>query len=104
MARDLFSYILSQQADNDLDEIFDYTAAQFGIEQAIKYLSGFDDVFDNLCRNPETGRKRNEIRNGLRSTSNKSHTIFYRIMAGHIWIVRILHGSRDIIKFLSPQD
>lgn len=73
------------------------------MEQAIKYLSGFDDVFDNLCNNPETGRERNEIRKGLRSISHESHIVFYRIMDNHIWIVRILHGSRDLIKFLPPQ-
>lgn len=96
-------YELSQTADNDLDEIFDYTAAQFGIAQAIKYLSGFEDVFENLCKNPRSGRERIEIRKDLRSVSKESHTVFYRILKDRIWIVRVLHGSRDIAKFLPPK-
>ena len=104
MARTLFPYELSQEADNDLDEIFDYTAEQFGIDQAIKYLSGFEDVFQSLCNNPKLGRNRNEIRKGLRSISHISHTVFYRIFDDRLRIVRILHGSRDIIKFLPQKD
>lgn len=104
MAHTFFPYELSQEADNDLDEIFDYTAEQFGIEQAIKYLSGFDVMFENLCSNPNLGRKRNEIRKGLRSISHISHMVFYRILEDRLRIVRILHASKDIIKFLPPQD
>lgn len=104
MAYAQFHYELSQEADNDLDEIYDYTAEQFGMEQAIKYLMGFETVFGNLCSNPQLGRKRNEIRKGLRSISNESHTVFYRILADRIRIVRILHASRDIVKFQPPQD
>jgi toxin ParE1/3/4 len=104
MAHKRFSYELSQEADKYLEEIYDYTTEQFGIEQAIKYLLCFETVFENLCNNPESGRKRNEISKGLRSISNESHTIFYRILEDHLRIVRILHGSRDIIKFLPSQD
>ena len=104
MAHKRFAYELSQEADNDLNEIFDYTVDQFGIEQAIRYLGGFENVFENLCNNPKSGRKRDELRKGLRSISNQSHTVFYRILEDHIRIVRILHASRDIIKFLPPQD
>lgn len=102
MAHDIFPYALSLEADNDLDEIFDYTVEQFGIEQAIKYLSGFEQLFENLGNHPKSGRSRNEIRKGLRSISYISHTVFYRIMEDHLRIVRILHASRDVVKFLPP--
>jgi toxin ParE1/3/4 len=100
MTRKLFYCELSKEADNDLGEIFDYTVEKFGKEQAIKYLSGFEDVFQNLLNNPQSGRERKEIRNGLRSISNQSHIIFYRILEDRIRIVRILHASRDIINFI----
>jgi toxin ParE1/3/4 len=92
-------YELSQEADKDLGDIYDYTSLEFGADQAIKYLTGIEDLFDKLGRNPELGRKRDEIRQELRSISFVSHTVFYRIMERHIRIVRILHSSRDIIKF-----
>lgn len=95
-----FRYRLSQEADRDLEDIFDYTTHEFGIDQAVSYISGFEEVFMSLAANPGLGRKRDEIRNGLRSFVKGSHTIFYRVLESHIRIVRILHGSRDIIKFI----
>jgi toxin ParE1/3/4 len=95
-----YFYELSEAADDDLQEIYDYTAAKFGIDQAIKYLSGLDDLFYVLCTHPHTGRMRNEIRKGIRSSSYVSHIVFYRVVDKHIRIVRVLHASRDIPKFL----
>jgi len=89
-------YELSDEADNDIEDIFDYTVEEFGVDQAASYVSAFDDVFAVLTETPELGRKRPEIRAGLRSVPKESHTIFYRILADRIRIVRILHGSRDL--------
>jgi toxin ParE1/3/4 len=98
-----FPYELSQEADNDLEEIFDYTQVQFGSEQAIKYLLGFESLFENLCIHPETGRTRDEIRKGLRSISHISHVVFYRILKDRIRIVRVLHSGRDLQKLIPPK-
>ena len=95
-----FRYRLSLEADRDLENIFDYTARKFGIDQAVSYVSEFEEVFVNLAANPGIERKRDEIRIGLRSFVKGSHTIFYHVMKSHIRIVRILHGSRDIVKFI----
>ncbi|CAD7809995.1 Toxin ParE1 [Chryseobacterium aquaeductus] len=92
------SYILSEFADKDLEDIFDYTSLNFGFDQAEKYLLEIEDVFQNLVENPESGRKRNEIKAGLYSFPKDNHVIFYRILDFHIRIVRVLHGSRDIPK------
>ncbi len=94
-----FTYRLSREADQDLEEIFDYTVRKFGLEQAINYVSEFEETFASLMANPELGRKRDEIRSDLRSFVKGNHTIFYRILKNHIRILRVLHGSRDIIKF-----
>jgi toxin ParE1/3/4 len=95
-----FTYRLSQEADRDLEEIFDYTVSKFGIDHAIAYVGGFEEVFVSLAANPELGRKRDEIREGLRSFIKGSHTIFYRVLKSRIRIVRILHSSRDVVRFL----
>ena len=95
-----YSYELSQEADNDLQEIYDHTVVHFSEVQAIQYLTGLDDLFNNLCLHPYTGRVRNEIRKGLHSVSYVSHIVFYRVIEKHIRIVRVLHASRDIPKFL----
>ncbi len=92
-------YELSSEADKDLEDIFDYTAAQFGVMQAISYVSSFEDVFIAIGHNPKIGRGRDEIKKGLRSLVKDAHIVFYRISKDSIRIVRILHCSRDITTF-----
>jgi len=91
---------LALEAEKDLESVFDYTFAEFGIEQAEKYTLEFQDSFDLLAEHPFSGRERNEIREGLRSLPKDAHVIFYRVFKNHIRIVRVLHGSRDIHRFL----
>lgn len=93
-------YELSPEADQDLEEIFEYTEGEFGFDQAIEYLSSFDELLGKLVNNPELGKERKEIREGLRSILKEKHVIFYRILKNRIRIVRILHGSRDLRTFL----
>ena len=93
-------YELSQEADNDLSEMYDFTIEKFGTDQAIKYLSELEELFYVICTNPHTGRTRNEIRKGLRSSSYVSHVVFYRVIEKRIRIVRVLHATRDIPRFL----
>ena len=72
-------YELSGEADKDLEEIFDFSANKFGLDQAVAYLNGFEEVFTGLSDHPESGRERNELRDGLRSFRYESHVVFYRI-------------------------
>ena len=88
--------VISKAAEFDLEDIFDYTYTEHGIDQAVKYVSDFDVVFENLARHPNLGRDRSEIREGLRSFLHKHHIVFYRIMMDKIRIVRILHEARDL--------
>lgn len=92
-------YILSEIADKDLEDIFDYTFDEFGFDQAEKYLLEIEEIFQNLIVNPQIGKNRDEIKQGLYSFPKDNHIIFYRILDNHIRIVRVLHGSRDIPKY-----
>ena len=92
-------YILSEIADKDLEDIFDYTVDEFGFDQAEKYLLEIEEIFQNLIANPQIGKKRDEIKQGLYSFPKDNHIIFYRILDNHIRIVRVLHGSQDIPKY-----
>lgn len=92
--------ILSKAADADLEDIFDYTFDEFGVDQAVSYVSGFDEAFDMISKNPEIGRERKEIREEVRSLVKDKHIIFYRSLSDHVRIMRILHGSRDLPRFL----
>ena len=92
-------YEPSAEADKDIEDLFDYTAEEFGLDQAVTYVNAFDSVFVDLLDTPKLGRTRPEIRRDLRRIVKESHTIFYRILKDLIRIVRILHGSRDLRNF-----
>ncbi|KYG77243.1 plasmid stabilization protein [Roseivirga spongicola] len=93
-------YVLSVPADQDLEDIFDYTKQEFGEKQAVEYLIELEELFIQLLANPELGRERNEIKQDLRSMVKNAHVVFYHIMDDHIRVVRVLHGSRDMPNFL----
>jgi toxin ParE1/3/4 len=93
-------YVLSEEAVIDIDAIFEFGEYKFGHAQALKYLIGLEKNFDQLSNNPNIGRERNEIKEGLFSLPYVSHIIFYRKLPSKIRIVRILYGGRDLIKFL----
>ena len=99
-SRTITYYLLSAQAETDLGEIFDYTEQEFGQAQASSYLMELDAIFNQLVLNPKSGRERREIRTNLRSIIHSAHIIFYRVRTDHIRIVRVLHASRDLSRFL----
>lgn len=89
-------YELSIEADKDLENIFDYTLQEFGSNQAMEYVSSFENTSEKVCWNPEIGRRRVEIRLYLGSIVKESHVVFYRLLDNRIRIVRIFHGSMDL--------
>ncbi len=94
----ILKYVLSKEADFDLEEIFEYTYEEFGLNQAIKYLEYIDETFLIIVNNPQIGKARNELKKGLFSMPVGKHIVFYRILIEHIRIVRVLYGGRDLIR------
>lgn len=92
-------YKLSSAAEQDLEDIFDFTQSEFGLNQAVHYLLGFEELFKKLVDNPNIGRHRSEFRQGLRSFTKEAHIVFYEVMNHYVWIARVLHGSRYLPIF-----
>ncbi len=88
------------QAVADLDEIFDYIAED-SLERAVTFLWDLNATMENLAINPYMGRKRDELRRGLRSFPHGAYMIFYFPTSNGIDAIRILHGARDIEKIFS---
>lgn len=93
-------YVLSQEADKDVEEVYAYGKHRFGATQALTYLLGLQQQMEHLARLPDMGKHRPEIKEGLFSMPYNSHIIFYRKLPGYIRIVRVLYGGRDLRKFL----
>ena len=88
-----YTYVLSEEAATDIDEIFEFGENKFGNAQAIIYLIGLEDHFEKLTNNLDIGRQRNDIKIGLYSLPYISHIIFYRKFESKLRIIRILYGG-----------
>lgn len=91
--------VFSPASEADIDGIWDYSADNWGPDQADRYT---DEIRD-ACRNLVSGRKRGrevDVRPGYLKCLTGSHVIFFRDRGGHLEIVRILHGKMDVGRHL----
>src|SRR5262245_56306195 len=49
-------YALSQRAQSDLDEIWDYSAQRWGRDQANRYVEALRDSMERVAADPSRGR------------------------------------------------
>ena len=89
-------WILSLDADKDLQDIFLYTAQTWGEPQARNYVEDLFGLFGSIGLNPKMGRARDELGEGIRSFPHASHVIFFMEWQGETAILRVLHGSRYV--------
>ncbi len=90
------SYRLRPRALRDLDEIWDFTAANRSPAQAETYLRQIQQALQILAADPGIGVSCEEIRAGYRKFPAGSHVIFYRRADGGVEIIRILHQRMDV--------
>jgi toxin ParE1/3/4 len=94
-------YLLSPAAQADLEEIWDYTAERWDVDQADEYLRGLQHAIERAAANPRVGHSCDEIRSGYRKLAAGSHTLYYRLSTdGTVDIVRILHQRMDVDRHL----
>ena len=93
-------YVLSPRARADLEEIWDYTAQRWGIDQAEVCIRLLQGAIETLADDPHKGRPCSEVRAGYRSHSVGSHVLFFRSIKSVIDIVRILHNRMDFERHL----
>ncbi|MBL4867532.1 MAG: type II toxin-antitoxin system RelE/ParE family toxin [Pseudomonadales bacterium] len=89
-------YKLLPEAENDLENIWRYTAQQWSVEQAMLYINKLDNAFQLLAETPLICRERREFFPPVRIQNFEKHLIVYLIEDTYITIVRVLHGSMDI--------
>ena len=95
---------LSGPARRDIAGIAAYTERQWGAAQKRTYLIQLRNAVKTLQVTPEIGSSREDIDQGLRAHLVGSHTIFYRINADVLFVVRVLHQSMDAMRHLNPSD
>ncbi len=88
---------ISNKAQNDLIEIWEYTVEKWSINQANKYYGILVDTINAIANEPNSGKDYEHIRKGYYGFHIKSHIIFYRItIDGNLEVIRILHQRMDL--------
>ena len=91
---------LSPKAQGDLDQIFDYTVARWGLAQALHYLDHLEDACAILAASPNQAQNCDDISAGYRRRGVERHVIYFREADYGIAVVRILHQRMNAIRHL----
>jgi len=94
------SIVQSSQAEQDLTDIWIYTAEEWNLAQADMYVEELVNGIERLSTHPELGYSREDIRTGYRSLNVSQHIVFYTVTEEEVVIVRVLHKSVDVQKHL----
>ena len=85
-------YLISENALDDLNSIWIYTAENWSIEQANRYYNLIMDEIEFAAENFETMKDFSSIRKDYRYSKVKSHLVFCKKIVGtEMEVVRILH-------------
>jgi toxin ParE1/3/4 len=81
---------LSPLAEEDLHEILQHTADLWGERQQLIYGKAIAAALETLKSFPEIGKRREDLRAGLRGYIVKEHVILYRVEPDRIRVLRIV--------------
>jgi len=98
--------VLSDVAVTDIVEQADWYAAQSGDALAKRWEKAVASVMLRLVTRPAAGKRCRfrsaELTNVRRTTISgfPKHLVFYRVDEGEIFILRVVHGARDLERLL----
>ena len=98
------SYRLSDPAEADLAEIWNYSAERWDVEQADRYIDALVSRFVWIIENSALWKPRPDLAEGLYSYPQQSHVIYFRACSDApdlIEIVRVLHGRMEPDKHIA---
>ena len=88
-------YHFSYQAEQDLNDIYDYVARS-SAANAARLVQRLQQACRLLAQFPGMGAARDDLRTGMRAFTEGSYVIFYEDTDDGIRILRVLQGSRNI--------
>jgi len=89
-------------AARDFDRIAVYSRRRWGVNVAVRYVTGLGQAIERIRRHPTIGADCSDIIEGIRRYRFQSHTIYYAVMSDSVRIVRILHIRMSPVRHL-PQ-
>lgn len=96
----MHSIVQSSQAEQDLIDIWVYTAEEWSLAQADSYLEELVSGMDRLREHPMIGTSRDDLRKDYRALTVSQHLVFYKVSEDEVQIIRVLHKSVDSPRHL----
>ncbi len=96
----MFPYVLSPNVLQDLQDIWDFIAAD-NAPAADKLEDEFFEAFEILAKRPGMGHTRSDLtEQAVRFWPVGRYLIVYRSLKRPLEIVAVLHGARDIAEVI----
>ena len=96
----------TKESQSDIESIYEYIAREGSLASADRVIDAVTTTCENLGDFPALGRRRPEfdaLNFEVRSIGAGKYVILYTQYEGEVWIVRVVHGARDIgPEFLEP--
>lgn len=90
-------YFFSNEAVEDLSEIWNYTFSTWSEKQADTYYKLILNSCNELARNPSLGKEYEIVTKGILGFRAGEHIIFYYVISqNEIEVARILHSMMDL--------
>ncbi len=92
---------LSPRAQSDIDDIAYYVSVESGsLETADRLIESIYSRFLLLGEYPHAGRRRDDLRTGLRIFPSGEYVVLYRVEGDDVLILRVVRGSHDLEALL----
>lgn len=98
-----------EQAKRDVDEIIEYYLNEGAAHAALGFIDALEQAFGHISRHPAAGSPRYAHELDLpglrcRSLTRYPHLVFYVEQSDYVDVWRVLHGERDIPKWMREPD
>ncbi len=95
-----YTLILTDEAQEDFEDILAFTKIQWGEEQQQKYAALLNKALEQLEDDPRRGRSRQGLPKGYKLYHASRHYIAYRVEKQNIYVARILYDQMDIARHI----
>jgi toxin ParE1/3/4 len=89
------SYILTEDAEEDIIHILAESGKYFGLRQARSYYAGLMECFSFLGDNPRAARERAELTPPVRAHPYGSHIVIYKTDGEEVIILAVRHSREN---------
>jgi len=96
-----YRIVLAPEAHGQLDELYDYIAAQASASTALRFIDAILDRLELLKDFPDAGARRDDILRGLRTLGfRRRMTIAYVVESSQVLILGVFYGGQDFETIL----